>query len=69
MGMLDYIMGIKRKLRDQYNFVPKVDDEYDPVFPEGTIPDGKYPMEVVEGMPDQVVIEDGMINCCNFKDQ
>lgn len=64
--MLEYILAVKRQLRDGYGFVPGPRSSPDePVFAEGTVPDGEYPM-TINGRLDKVSIEGGAINCCNF---
>jgi len=61
--MLDYIDAIKRKLRDQYHFVPSGGTPEEPLF--DNVPDGEYPMEI-DGELDHVKILKGRISCCNF---
>ena len=69
MWMTDYIHEIKRQFRDVYGFAPsKVEEIDDPIFDEGQIPDGVYPMEI-EGKTDYVKIVDGSINCCNYSSE
>ena len=65
MGMLEYIRAVKRGLRDSYGFVPVRGDEHDPVFADGAVPDGNYPM-TIDGKRDHVRIVNGHIDCCNF---
>jgi hypothetical protein len=65
MWMTDYIREIKRQFRDVYNFVPVRDEGTEPIFGEGQIPDGEYPM-TIEGKLDNVRIVNGTISCCNF---
>jgi hypothetical protein len=63
MSMTQYIMAVKRGLRDQHGFTPSGGTEQDPTF--GPVPDGVYPM-TIDGKVDYVKIEDGGISCCNF---
>jgi hypothetical protein len=69
MMMLDYINAVKRGLRDKYGFVPCGVANFDqPLFADGQIPDGKYPMEI-DGKIDHVLIEGGRIHCCRFREE
>lgn len=63
--MLDYIAEIKRRLRDDYHFVPDRVERGEPCFDH--VPDGEYPMEI-DGKLDKVRIENGRIFCCNYAD-
>lgn len=63
--MTDYINAVKRGFRDVHHFVPTGGTEEDPLFAEGTVPDGTYPMEI-DGKMDYVRMEDGRIYCCQF---
>lgn len=66
MWMTDYIREIKRQLRDVHGFKPSDrSTEVELVFDD--LPDGEYPM-TIEGKLDQVRIENGKINCCNFNE-
>ena len=67
MWMTDYVKAVKRKLRDQYGFVPREGSSAeDPCFDD--IPDGDYPMEI-EGQLDDVKIVDGKFHLCNVVDR
>ncbi len=62
--MTQYIMAVKRALRDQHNFKPKKgSSEQDPCF--GRIPDGTY-LCVIDDQIDHVEIKRGKIECCVF---
>lgn len=66
MWMTDYIREIKRQFRDVYNFTPERTEPGDePIFADGQIPDGLYPMTIA-GQRDNVRIVEGNIHCCNF---
>jgi hypothetical protein len=66
MWMTDYIREIKRQFRDEYHFVPLKEEHGEPIFKEGLIPDGEYPM-TIEGKLDNVRIIRGTISCGNFE--
>jgi hypothetical protein len=66
MWMTDYIRAVKRGFRDQHGFGPTGGTNDDPIFADGTIPDGEYPMEI-DGKIDRVRLVDGSIDCCNFE--
>lgn len=68
--MINYIAAIRRGFRDTYGFepFPGLEKSDSPLFPEGLIPDGTYPMEI-GGKVDHVGIVDGKIDCCNFLDE
>lgn len=53
-----YLAEIKRNLRDQYQLKPTGGTKYEPVFADGVIPDGKYPM-VIDGKKLVVICKDG----------
>lgn len=65
--MISYIAAVRRGFRDIYGFepLPGLERSDSPIFPEGLIPDGTYPMEI-GGDIDYIGIIDGKINCCNF---
>ena len=65
MWMTSYINEIKRQFRDIYKFKPTGGTREEPLFADGLIPDGEYPM-TIEGKVDRVCIVNGTINCCNF---
>jgi len=67
MWMTDYIREVKKQFRDLYGFKPTDDcSPDDPVYEEGKVPDGVYPM-IIEGKMDFLEIKCGKINCCNEK--
>ena len=61
MRAIEYITEIQRQLIDKYGFEENPEK---PGLPIG-VPDGKYPMKI-EGKIDNVTVEGGFINCCNF---
>ena len=61
MWMTDYIAEIQKQFIDKYGFEENPEK---PGLPIG-VPDGKYPMKI-EGKIDNVTVEGGFINCCNF---
>lgn len=63
MWMTQYILEIKKQLRDVYKFVPSRIVEDEPCF--DNIPDGEYPM-IISGKLDRVKIIEGKFSCCNF---
>lgn len=65
MWMTSYINEIKRQFRDTYKFVPTGGTSNEPLFADGQIPDGEYPM-TIENKVDKVRIVNGTISCCNF---
>ncbi len=67
MWMTDYINAVKRGLRDQHGFIPTGGTDIQPLFDDGAVPDGVYPM-TIEGKVDRVKIEGGRIDCCNFEE-
>jgi len=63
MTMMEYILEVKRILRDEYGFVPLPGStKAEPLL---DVPDGVYPMRI-EGKLDNVRITKGKIYCCNF---
>jgi hypothetical protein len=67
MGMLAYIMEIKKQFVSTYNFIPTRITDGEPLFDRGVIPDGVYPM-TIDGKLDRVRMEDNKIHCCNFEE-
>ena len=65
--MLQYIMAIKRGLRDVYGFKQKAGSHPDDPILEN-VPDGEYHL-TIDGRKDRVVIKKGKIRCCNFEDK
>lgn len=65
--MLEYIAAVKRGFRDTHGFKPTDGPEVSPVFGEGQIPDGEYPM-VINGRVDHVQLVGGMIHCTRFEE-
>jgi hypothetical protein len=59
MWMTQYVREVKKRLQSEYGFVPErmIGDE--PVFAEGQVPDGEYPMTIEEGRRDMVRVVGG----------
>ncbi len=66
MWMTDYISAVKRGLRDSHGFVSERTVGSEPIFADGQIPDGIYPV-VIEGKIDYVRITGNAIHCCNYE--
>ena len=68
MWWTDYSRKVKCHLRDDYGFIPMAGSAVlDPTF--DSVPDGEYPMTIVEGKLDRVRIINGHIHCCNFDEE
>lgn len=63
MGMYDYIYEIQRQFIKVYGFKENPKNPGLPMY----VPDGEYPM-IIDEKIDNVCIEKGCINCCNFID-
>lgn len=63
--MIEYINAVKRALRDQHGFKPTGGTEQEPLFADGTVPDGEYPCKI-NGKTDNVKLSNGRIHCCRF---
>ena len=66
MWMTAYIREIKKQFRDTYGFTPEREIGGEPIFADGQIPEGEYPM-TIDGKLDRVRVENGKINCGNFE--
>ena len=56
MWMDEYIKEIQRQLVVKYGFKNPMQ-----------VPDGEYPMEIIEGRIDNIYVKNGEIHCCNFR--
>lgn len=63
--MDNYVVKVKRQLRDKYGFTPsRVVGDDEPYF--GKIPDGEYPM-TIDGKLDRVKVINGKFSLCNWE--